>query len=117
MSVLNDYYCRLCDADETDKWSDDVPICCGEKMHVVMSVKHFEWGGPKQYLNLRDEPFSSRSELNAYAKSKGLSLSPFADKHGGARNDMYDGVGKLFSYKGSPKGGNRLYSEGLERRR
>jgi hypothetical protein len=115
MAVLNDYYCRLCDAEATDKWSDDVPICCDEKMRVVLSIKHFEWGSPRQYLHLRDEPFSSRSELNRYAKDKGLSLSASSEKVGGARNDMYEGVGKLYSYKGSPKRGSQLYSEGVRR--
>lgn len=116
MAVLHDYYCRICDSEEYDRWTDDVPDCCGHPMKVLLHrINDFEWGGPRQYTHLRDEPFSSRSELNAYAKSKGLSLSPSADKHGGSRNDMYDNVGKIFSYRGSPKGGNDLYSNGVRR--
>jgi len=116
MARLHDYYCRICDAEEYDRWTDDVPICCGAAMKVMITkINDWEWGGPRQFLHLRDEPFSSRSELNDYAKKKGISLAPSADKHGGARNDMYEGVGKLYSYKGSPKGGNKLYSNGVQR--
>lgn len=116
MAVIKDYYCKLCDSEAYDIWSDAVPECCGVRMSGIPSGKSFEWGAPKQYIHLRDEPFSSRSELNDYAKRKGLTLSPSADKHGGARNDMYDGVGKLYSYKGSPKSGSKLYTDGVQGR-
>lgn len=115
MAMLNDYYCKLCDREEYDKWSDDVPQCCEQPMKPIPGGKDFEWGAPRTYLNLRDEPFSSKSELASYAKSRGLSLGVSSEKVGGARNDMYDNAGKIFSYKGSPKRGNRLYSEGVRR--
>ena len=106
MATLQDYYCPICDDEEYDKWSDDVPVCCERKMKIAITGgKHFEWGSPQTYLNLRDEPFSSRSELNSYTKSKGLSLGESSEKVGGARNDMYAGIGKLYSYPGAPKGG------------
>ena len=96
----------MCDDEEYDKWTDDVPVCCGRKMKIMItSVKTDEWGSPRTYLHLRDEPFSSRSELSSYAKKKGLSLGESSEKVGGARNDMYAGIGKLYSYPGAPKGG------------
>ena len=118
MAVVQCYYCRFCDAEAEDVWSDNVPVCCSEKMRVDHSksrVTNFEWGQPRQYIHLRDEPFNSRSELADYAKKKKLMLGPSSEKVGGARNDMYDGVGKLFSYKNSPKGTNKLYSSGVQR--
>jgi hypothetical protein len=108
MAALHDYFCPLCDDEAYDKWTDDVPICCGRKMKIMItSVKTDEWGSPRQYLHLRDEPFASRSDLARYAKEKKLSLGESSEKVGGARNDMYAGIGKLYSYAGSPKGGRR----------
>ena len=107
-AVIHDYYCKLCDAEAYDKWSDDVPRCCGRKMKILISsVKTNEWGSPRQYLNLRDEPFSSRSELNRWTKSKGLSLAESSEKVGGARNEMYAGLGKIYSIPGVSRGGRR----------
>lgn len=106
MATLQDYYCPICDDEEYDKWSDDVPICCERKMKIAITGgRNFEWGSSKTYLHLRDEPFSSRSELNSYTKSRGLSLGESSEKVGGARNDMYEGMGKLYSYSGAPRGG------------
>lgn len=121
MAVVNAYYCRICDAEVDDCWSDAVPRCCGERMRIDMSkskVTNFEWGGPRTYIHLRDEPFESRSELAKYAKDRNLMVSPSADKHHGARNDMFDNVGKLFSgkaFKGTSRGTNSLYTNGVQR--
>lgn len=101
MAVLHDYYCRKCEAEVYDSWSDDPPSCCGGRMSVLLHrINTDEWGGPRQYIHLRDEPFSSRSELNSWAKSKGLSLAEPSEKVGGARNDMYSGMGRLYSIPG-----------------
>lgn len=116
MAVIHDYYCPLCDEEQYDQWSDAPPVCCDRQMKVLMCPpKHFEWGGPRTYLHLRDEPFSSKSELNSWAKERGLVLSPTADKHGGSRNDMYENVGKAFSYRGAPTRSNSLFRDGLRR--
>jgi hypothetical protein len=107
-AVIHDYYCRICDAEAYDKWSDDVPRCCGRKMKMMItSVKTDEWGGPKTYLNLRDEPFASRSELKDWTKKRGLSLAESSEKVGGARNEMYAGIGKIYSIPGVSRGGRR----------
>jgi hypothetical protein len=108
MATLHDYYCPMCDDEEYDKWTDDVPICCDRRMKVMItSVKTDEWGSPRTYPHLRDEAFGSRSELASYAKKKGLVLSESSEKVGGARNEMYAGMGKLYSYAGAPRGGRR----------
>ena len=63
MAVLHAYYCPRCNEEELDRWSDDVPSCCGKPMRVQFTkVNTPEWGSPRTYLHLRDEPFSSRSE-------------------------------------------------------
>jgi len=49
------------------------------------------------------EPFSSRGELDAYAKANGMGLGASAEKVGGARNDEHLNMGKKYSYTGSPK--------------
>lgn len=104
MAVLHAYYCPRCNEEELDRWSDDVPSCCGKPMRVQFTkVNTPEWGSPRTYLHLRDEPFSSRSELDAYAKAKGMGLGASAEKVGGARNDEHLNMGKKYSYTGSPK--------------
>ena len=104
MAVLHAYYCPRCNEEELDRWSDDVPSCCGKPMRVQFTkVNTPEWGSPRTYLHLRDEPFSSRSELDAYAKAKGMGLGASAEKVGGARNEEHLKLGKKFSYKGLPK--------------
>jgi len=109
MAVIHDYECRECGTQALDQWSDSIPTCCGSEMGLLMPhLQSFEWGGPRTYLHLRDEPFSSRSELTSWAKKEGLSLGESSEKVGGARNDMYDGIGKTYSYKGSPKADNSL---------
>lgn len=103
MAVLHSYYCPTCD-NEGEGWTDDVPSCCGKPMRVQFTkVNTPEWGSPRTYLHLRDEPFSSRSELDAYAKANGMGLGASAEKVGGARNEEHLNMGKKFSYKGSPK--------------
>lgn len=110
MAVLNDYYCSECNMTYVDRWSDDVPECCGKPTSKALSCANsFEWGGPRTYIHLRDEPFASKSELRDWAKKKGYSLREQSEKVGGSRNDMYANVGKIFSYPGSPKGTNPLY--------
>jgi len=109
MAVLQDCYCPECNKEATDIWSDGIPMCCGTEMRILVPlVKTFEWGGPRTYIHLRDEPFSSRSELNRYAKDNGLSLGESSEKVGGARNDMYEGLGKSYSYKGASGRDNPL---------
>lgn len=108
MAVINSYRCGKCDKVE-DGWSDDVPKCCNQRMKWTPSVLNTnEWGGPRTYKHLREQPFASRSELNQFARDKNLSLYESSEKVGGARNDMYDGIGKLYSYSGSSKRGNPL---------
>ena len=103
MAVVNTYYCERC-GNEQDAWSSDVPRCCKKKMGwMPTKVNSPEWGGPRQYAHLRDQPFESRSELNRWTRQEGLELSPSAEKHGGARNEDHLNLGKKFSYKGSPK--------------
>lgn len=109
MAVLHDYYCAACGLEAYDKFSDDPPECCGDVMKILFRPPNtFEWGGPRQYLHLRDEPFTSRSELNSWTKANGLSLRESSEKVGGARNDMYDGIGKTYSIKGVSKRSNPL---------
>jgi len=109
MAVLESRYCPKCDKELYDQWSDDVPSCCGKEMRILMPlVKTFEWGGPRTYVHLRDEPFESRSELNRYARDNKLVLGESSEKVGGARNDMYDGIGKSYSYKGASGRDNSL---------
>jgi len=116
MAVLQDRYCPACDKEFYDRWSDDAPTCCGkETRNLISKVNHFEWGGPRTYIHLRDEPFADRAELDSYAKANNMKLAPSADKVRGSRNDMYDNVGKIFSGKGMSKKQNSLYSEGVQR--
>ena len=104
MAVLNAYLCHRCDEEVPDAWSDDVPWCCGERMKIhITRVNTTEWGSPRQSLHLRDEPFGSRSELETYAKSKGMALGESSEKVGGARNEDHMNLGTKYSYKGSPK--------------
>jgi hypothetical protein len=102
MAVLHDVFCHECEREEYDVWSDSIPSCCGSSMRLLLTrVNSFEWGGPRTYIHLRDEPFSSRSELNSWAKENKMSLGESSEKVRGSRNDMYNGIGKLYSYKGS----------------
>ena len=101
MAMLNDYRCFECGSVAVDAWSDDIPKCCGRAMNQILLSKTFEWGGPKTFIHIRDEPFSSRSELADYAKANGMSLGEASEKVGGARNDMYDGIGRTYSYPGA----------------
>ena len=110
MAVLHDYYCPVCDREEIDVWSDSIPTCCGNaQMRLLMPrLASFEWGGPRTYISIRDEPFSSRSELNAWAKKNKMSLGESSEKVGGARNDENEGLGRLYSYKGASSRRNSL---------
>ena len=104
MAVLHAFYCPRCNEEELDRWSDDVPSCCGTPMRVQFTkVNTPEWGSPRSYPHLRDEPFSSRGELDSYAKANGMGLGASAEKVGGARNDEHLNMGKKYSYTGSPK--------------
>ena len=109
MAVVHDYQCKSCGKESLFTYSDGIPDCCGTEMALLMPLLHtFEWGGPRTYLHLRDESFSSQSELKSWAKKKGLSLGESSEKVGGARNDMYDGIGKTYSYPGASGRDNPL---------
>jgi hypothetical protein len=109
MAILDDYKCVKCGKEAIDAWSDDVPECCDMQMaKTLTATKTFEWGSPRTYTHLREEPFSSRSELNAYAKANNMSLGESSEKVGGARNDMYEGIGKSYSYSGASGRDNPL---------
>lgn len=102
MPVLHDYFCRECERVEFDKWAP--PVCCGDHMCIAFRTLHTtEWGSPRTYLHLRDEPFNSRSELESYCKQNNMALGASAEKVGGARNEDHLNLGKKFSYSGSPK--------------
>ena len=104
MAVLIDTRCRDCGREFMDAWSDERPVCCGRATDRVFTVPHTtEWGSPRTFLHIRDEPFSSRSELASYAKANGMALGESAEKVGGARNEEHLRLGKKFSYRGSPK--------------
>jgi len=116
MAVLHAYYCPTCDDVFPDRWSDDAPTCCGKECRILIHrVNHFEWGGPRTYIHLRDEPFADRAELESFAKANNMKLGESSEKVRGSRNDMYDNVGKIFSGKGMSKKQNSLYSEGPRR--
>jgi hypothetical protein len=109
MAVMHDYQCTECHAESMDTMSDSIPLCCGTKMRLLMPLLHtFEWGGPRTYSHLRDEPFSSQSELKSWAKQNNMSLGESSEKVGGARNDMYNGIGKSYSYTGASGRDNPL---------
>lgn len=114
MAVVDDFFCPICEKEFHDIWSDEKPECCGKPLRKLFATPPItnEWGGPRTFITLREEPFSSRSELNRWAKDKGYSLGESSEKHGGARNDMYANVGKIFSggaFKGVSKGSNPLF--------
>ncbi len=101
MAINNTYRCGEC-GKESDYQSDAVPDCHGKTMAwLPTGFVTFEWGGPRTYLHLRDEPFASQSDLKSWAKKKGLSLGESSEKVGGARNEMYAGIGKTYSYIGA----------------
>ena len=109
MAVMHDYRCRTCGKESLDTMSDSIPGCCGMEMALLMPLlQSFEWGGPRTYLHLRDEPFSSQSELKSWAKANKLSLGESSEKVRGGRNDMYDGIGKSYSYPGASGKDNPL---------
>lgn len=102
MAVLHDYYCAECEVVEFDKW--EPPVCCGHAMRIAFrSVHSPEWGSPRTYIHLRDEPFYSRSELDSWARKNNMALGASAEKHGGARNEEHLNLGKRYSYNGSPR--------------
>lgn len=110
MSVVNDYSCARCDR-IAECPSDDIATCHGmEMVWFPRVVTNWEWGSPRYYLHLREKPFDSRSELNRFARDNGLSLGESSEKVGGARNDMYDGIGKSYSYSGASGRRNPLAS-------
>lgn len=108
MAVINDYRCAVCKK-ITEHWSDQISNCHGRQMEWLPSgCVNFEWRGPRTYLHLRDEPFRDRSSLFRFAKDNGLSLGESSEKVGGARNEMYDGIGKTYSYLGASGRSNPL---------
>ncbi len=117
MAMFKSYYCPHCDKEFYDQWSDeDAPTCCGEEARNLLNrCNHFQWGGPKTFLHIRDEPFADRAELDAYAKANNMRLGEASEKVRGSRNDMYDNTGKVFSGKGMSRKQNALYSEGAQR--
>lgn len=88
---LVDTFCSDCEEIYVDVFAADAseyPLCreCGRKTNWMPTPpKTDEWGGPRHYPHLRDEPFGSRSELASWAKAKGLHLGASNDKDGGAR--------------------------------
>jgi len=118
MAVLHNYYCPTCDAEYRERWSDDIPTCCDKECRVLITrVNHWEWGGPRTYLHLRDEPFADRAELNAFAKVNDMSLGTAAENVRGSKADYFnkDKVGKIFSGPGMSKKQNKLYYDGVDR--
>lgn len=95
-----DTRCGKCDRLFEFVWADEAfPVCCDQETHWTPSrVNTNEWGGPRQLLHIRDEPFGSRSELESYAKENGMSLGASNDKVGGARNEEHLDLGKIYSY-------------------
>lgn len=107
MPILDRYVCDRCHAEE-DAWRDElVPECCGCDMRKMFCTNTHEWGGPRTYRELREEPFASRSEKNAWAKANGLEEA--GDKVGGARNEDHRKLGKLYSHKGAPSKRSELF--------
>jgi hypothetical protein len=100
MAVMHTMGCRKCNAVFPDQWTDDPPVCCGEEAQVIFVKPTYteEWGGPRQILNLRDEPFGSRSELNTFLRENNLALGASAEKHGGARNESHLNLGRIYSF-------------------
>lgn len=102
MAVMHSYYCKQCDALERDRWSNDVPECCGEAMSIAfLPAAHKnteEWGGPRHIPTLRDEPFGSRSELKQFCRDNHLALGASAEKVGGARNEGHLNLGRVYSF-------------------
>ncbi len=100
MAVLIDTRCHVCDRMFADVWSDELPPkCCGEQTSRTPSlVKTDEWGSPRTFLHIRDEPFTSRSELASYAKAHGMALGASNDRVGGARNEDHLRLGKIYSF-------------------
>ena len=54
------------------------------------------------------DKYSQKEALLQFAKDKGLSLGESSEKVRGARNDMYDGIGKSYSYSGASGRDNPL---------
>ena len=107
MAILDRYVCDRCHGEE-DAWRDElVPECCGGDMRKMFCTNTHEWGGPRTYRELREEPFSSRSELATWAKERNLEC--VGDKEGGSRNEDHSRLGKLHSYPGAPKKRSELF--------
>lgn len=114
MAVMNSFYCVYCDNEIMNWYDEDPPECCGEPMRImIVKVNTPEWGSPRTYIHLRDEPFGSRSELDSYAKEKGYTLeNDSAEKVGGARRGD-EKVGNLyFDGKAKVNKSSKLYHDG-----
>lgn len=106
MAVLHRYYCKPCDGPSIEAWSDAVLLCetCRGPLDIAIEKVNTDiWGGPQTHVNLREEPFDSKSEMKRWTKEQGLELAPSADKHHGARNEEYLLPRRKYSYTGSPK--------------
>lgn len=105
MAVIISTRCEKCDKLFPDVWTDEPhPRCCGAETKWTPTTLHTtEWGGPRHYPHIRDEPFGSRGELKAYAERNGMTLGASNEKVGGARNEEHMNLGKRYSYAGSPK--------------
>lgn len=99
MSMLDDYRCEVCE-NVHEGWRDEKQVCCGLEMTRLMGGHHFEWGGPRQIRTMREEPFSSKGDMKAWCKERGLEEA--GDKVGGARNEDHRDLGTLYSYPGAP---------------
>lgn len=101
MAIIFDLACQdpSCDGTISGAWveNDDLdPFCCplcSGPIKKIPGGHHFEWGAPRQYVHLRDEPFSGKSEMHSWAKANGMELGG-ADKVGGARNEDHLNLGK-----------------------
>ncbi len=107
MPILDTYVCDECGDDRTGWRDDEWPDCCDKAMRRLFCTNHFEWGGPRHYRELRDEPFESRSDMARWAKESGLEC--VGDKKGGARNEDHRNLGKIHSYKGAPTKRSELF--------
>jgi len=69
MAVLHTYACPKCDTLFVDRWSDDIPHCCGQEAKIAF-VK----------------------------RENNLALGASAEKVGGARNEEHLNTGRIYSF-------------------
>ena len=107
MPILDSYVCDGCGVGERGWRGDEWPECCGDEMRREFCTNTTEWGGSRVYKALRSEPFESRSDLDKWAKDRGLVC--VGDKVGGARNEEHRNLGKIYSHKGAPTKRSELF--------